>query len=91
MNAQIELDNLKCNGCATTIKKELKLMKGVSDVGVDHDTAVVTVVYAETVALSAIKDRLASLGYPEIDSLQGMSKIAANAKSYVSCAVGKLS
>ncbi len=91
MNAQIMVENLKCNGCATTIKKELAQMNGISSVVVDIETARIDVGFDETLPLTAIKQKLTSLGYPEANTVHGISKVAANAKSYVSCAVGKFS
>lgn len=86
----IEIDNLKCGGCAATILKGLKSIAGVSDVQVDHA--------ANTVHLSApaslrseIAEQLRRMGYPERGSLSGMSAGLANAKSYVSCAIGRVS
>lgn len=91
MNAQIIVENLKCNGCATTIKKDLAQMNGISSVVVDIETARIDVGFDETLPLAAIKQKLTSLGYPEVNTVRGISKVAANAKSYVSCAAGKFS
>jgi copper chaperone len=91
MNAEIVVENLKCNGCANTIRKELTGMEGVSSVEVDKDAALIRVSYVETLPLDTIKQKLSHLGYPEVDTLHGLNKMAANAKSYVSCAVGRLS
>jgi copper chaperone len=91
MNVQIVVENLKCNGCANTIRKELGAMSGISSVEVDKEASLITVEFNDAVALSSIKEKLTGLGYPEINSLHGISKVAANAKSFVSCAVGRLS
>jgi copper chaperone len=91
MNASIEVDNLKCSGCANTIKKELIMIDGVSSVIVDNETSVIDVSYASDDVLTKVKSRLTHLGYPETDTLHGVNKLAANAKSYVSCALGRLS
>ena len=91
MSTQIIVENLKCNGCATTIRKELARMEGVSSVTVDVETSSVQVELDDAVTLVKVKAKLLGLGYPEINAVHGISKIAAGAKSYVSCAVGKLS
>ena len=91
MNTKIEVENLKCSGCATTIKKELELIKGVTSIEVDNESALVDVTYLDNETLYKVKTRLASLGYPESNTLHGVNKLTANAKSYVSCAIGKLS
>ena len=91
MKTVIEVDNLKCNGCATTIKKELKLIEGVTSVDVDNEKGLVDVSYTNEDTLNQIKAKLLSLGYQETNTLHGVNKLAANAKSYVSCAIGRLS
>ena len=88
---KITVDNLKCNGCAHTIKKEISRMQGVSWVGVDIESRKVTIVHADLLMPDDIKQELAQLGYPEEGSLHGVGKLAANAKSFVSCAVGRFS
>jgi copper chaperone len=90
MNTQIEVENLKCIGCASTIIKALTQIKGVSLVEVDPETALVEVTYSEDASLSDIKATLTSLGYPEVDTVRGLNKLVTSAKSYVSCALGKL-
>ena len=37
MKSIIYIDNLKCGGCASTIKKELSQLNGVKDVKVNND------------------------------------------------------
>ncbi len=37
-----------------------------------------------------IADTLVRLGYPEVGSVEGLKAAAAKAKSFVSCAVGRL-
>ncbi|MDQ3141445.1 MAG: heavy-metal-associated domain-containing protein [Bacteroidota bacterium] len=90
MTTQIFVDNLKCGGCAGTITKQLKSFPEVSSVKVDIENDFVEVDYVNNFPLSNIKKRLASLGYPEKDTVKGFQKISANAKSYISCAIGKI-
>jgi copper chaperone len=91
MNTQILVENLKCNGCATTIRKELSQLEGVSSVQVNVEIGHVNVDHIELLSPEAIKRTLLHLGYPEVGSTHGIGKVAANAKSFVSCAVGRLS
>lgn len=91
MNAQIVVENLKCHGCANTIRKSISQMEGVSSVEVDVEEGRVEVSFEEPKSLDQIKARLLHLGYPEVDTLHGIDKVAANAKSFVSCAVGRMS
>ena len=87
---QIEIDNLKCGGCARSILKGLAEVPGVAEVEVDHDQHVVRFTGDESVR-AEVADKLRSMGYPEKGSLQGFEAGMANAKSFVSCAIGRLS
>ncbi|MCC6369483.1 MAG: heavy-metal-associated domain-containing protein [Bacteroidia bacterium] len=90
MKTQIYIDNLKCGGCASTITKELSALKGVNHVKVDNDADLVEVDTEENVDLLLIKTKLKSLGYPEKDTVHGFEKLTTGAKSYVSCAIGRI-
>jgi copper chaperone CopZ len=83
---EIKIANLKCVGCATTIKKELLQLEGIYEVSVNNDTDSVTVTYNEEVRES-ITNRLHELGYPEATEKNGL---LLKLKSYSSCIVGKI-
>jgi copper chaperone CopZ len=83
---EIKIANLKCNGCATTIKKELLKLDGVNEVKVDNDNDSVTITYKEKVR-SSIIDKLHYLGYPEATEKNGL---LLKLKSYSSCMIGKI-
>ncbi len=89
MEVHIVVENLKCSGCAATIKKELERIGGILSVVIDVEAARIDINYESRLPLAVIKQKLTSLGYPEANTLQGIGKMAASAKSYVSCAVGK--
>jgi copper chaperone len=91
MKTKIWTDNLKCGGCAASIKKGLKSLNGVSEVTVDIENESVEITHSDDLAIHLLKDKLASMGYPEKGTLEGLNKLAASAKSYVSCAIGKIS
>lgn len=91
MKVEVLIDNLKCEGCENSIKKGLKEFSQVSEVKIDREKEAVEVEFSEGLSLAEIKTKLASMGYPEKDTLSGFSKLAANAKSYVSCAIGRVS
>ncbi|MBK7665956.1 MAG: heavy-metal-associated domain-containing protein [Sphingobacteriaceae bacterium] len=92
METQIIVDNLKCGGCAATIKKELKKLTGIIDVKVIPEQSEVDVSYNDSANLNLVKERLNELGYPVNGTDQGgLEKITTNLKSYVSCAIGRLS
>ena len=83
---EIKIANLKCGGCATTIKKELLQLEGVDEVSVNNDTDSVIVTYNEEVRES-ITNRLHELGYPEATEHNGL---ILKLKSYSSCMIGKI-
>ncbi len=83
---EIKIANLKCGGCATTIKKELFELDGVKEVKVDNDNDSVTVTYKEGIR-EAITQRLHNLGYPEATEKNGL---LLKLKSYSSRMMGKI-
>ncbi len=82
----IIIANLKCSGCATTIKKELLEISGVKAVEVDNDKDLVTV-SSEGVERKVITEKLHSLGYPEATEENGL---LLQLKSFSSCMIGRI-
>ena len=82
----IVIDNLKCGGCANTVKKQLSAIEGVQSVSVDVETSTVVVEKEEDVRRDVLLERLEKWGYPEV----GTGNLVQKAKSYVSCAIGRL-
>ena len=87
---KIQVDNLKCGGCATTIRKGLLSIQGVEDVKVNVELDMVEVFHRAAIHVLDIKSKLKSMGYPEKGSTEGFEKFTENLKSYVSCAIGRL-
>jgi copper chaperone len=85
----IDIENLKCGGCANSIQKNLLQLAEVQSVEVDVERAQVQVDCTAT-ALDEVKSVLQSLGYPERGSVQGLESVSSKAKSFVSCAVGRI-
>lgn len=85
MTHQIEVENIKCGGCINSIRNALLKMEGVKNVTVDKDIEKITIESSGTKDLYLAA--LSILGYPE----KGKNTILKKAKSYVSCAVGKMS
>ena len=85
------VDNIKCGGCAKTITKALNEL-GFEDVVVDPESSFVEVNSPQDAAklLEAVS-KLKDLGYPLIDTEEGLKALALKAKSYLSCAIGKMS
>lgn len=91
MKTEIEVDNIKCNGCASSIKSGLKSFPGVTEVSVDIEKGKVEITHVENLMVVDLKNKLLIMGYPEKGSLKGLDKFAVNAKSYVSCVIGRIS
>jgi len=86
----IEIDNLKCGGCEKSILKGLSTLDGITGVTVDRERQSVHFT-GEASLRDQVADKLRSMGYPEKGSLKGLDAGLANAKSFVSCAIGRVS
>lgn len=84
----LEILNLKCGGCANTIKKGILSIDGVTDVSVDVEASKVTIDTKDNSVLTKVKNKLSMMGYPEVGD---SNTIVHKAKSFVSCATGKMS
>lgn len=87
MKANIIVQNLKCGGCASTITKGMSSIEGISNVTVEVESS--------TISFDSISDnletaytKLAQLGYPVVGDA---NSIGQKAKSFVSCAIGRVS
>ena len=87
MRTSKHIQNLKCEGCGNTIAKELEKISGITDVTVDPETKLVTFNSGSEEDIENVKVRLLQLGYPFTED---KNNLIIKAKSFVSCAVGKL-
>ena len=89
MSYTIAVENIKCNGCASSIRNKLAAQELVKSVEVDVEGGQVHIEgnpeWRDQVAAA-----LAGMGYPEVGSVEGMKAAAAKAKSFVSCAIGRI-
>ncbi len=88
METTIHIQNLKCGGCANTITKGISSMESIGNVLVNVEESTVTFSYSTEEQLEEVKNKLKSMGYPEDGEA---NTLGAKAKSYVSCAIGKMS
>jgi copper chaperone len=86
---QIEVENIKCGGCENSIVKGIRSVAQVSNLVVDVDKQLVSFT-GEASVKQAVVDKLRALGYPEKGSVSGLEAGLTNAKSYVSCAIGRI-
>jgi len=87
MKTLLSIQNLKCTGCASSIRSALKALDFVKSVDVDVDHNTVDVSYEQEANLPEIVETLRKLGYPQVGDTNPLST---KAKSYVSCAIGKM-
>lgn len=84
MEQIFEVENIKCGGCVNSIKTALLKLDNIDDVDINKETGSVKVFgIAEN---SIIIKKLNELGYPE----KGDNTTIKKAKSYVSCAIGRI-
>ena len=88
METTIQIQNLKCGGCANTITKNIVVLGGITNVTVNVEESTVTFNYETEAQLAEVKEKLKTLGYPEDGAT---NSLGSKAKSYVSCAIGKMS
>ena len=87
----IKIENLKCGGCGSTIKKTLKDIGGVENIAIDFDKSEISVAHTEGVNRQTLTIALKKIGYPETGTTTGLGALTATAKSYISCAIGRMS
>ena len=87
MKTSILVQNLKCGGCAKTITDKLSEIDNITDIVIDVDESKVSFNYLDQSDLEGVKNKLSTLGYPSIDD---NNSVLSKAKSFVSCASGKL-
>jgi|TARA_B110001469_G_scaffold113683_1_gene117201 copper chaperone len=87
MTTTLEIQNLKCGGCAHTIITKLNALEGIQNVSVDTETNTVSYENEFTNAVESATKLLSKLGYPVNGDANSIGK---KAKSFVSCAVGRM-
>ncbi len=85
---KIKVENLKCHGCANTIAKGLRKVEPDAKIFVDIENSFVEIEFdggGEKIA--GFQNKLKQMGYP---SSTDQNDAFLKAKSYVSCAIGRL-
>jgi copper chaperone len=82
----INVENIKCGGCAHSIKTGLLKIKGVSEVDIDIQNGIIHLQGDEQVERSEVVAKLYSMGYPEPGKGSGLT----TATSFVSCMIGRV-
>ncbi len=89
MKYTIEVENIKCGGCANTIKKKVSENHPIDEIEVEVESGAITIHSAKD-QQTAIEETLQSLGYPKKGSVEGLNNVKAKAVSFVSCAIGRM-
>ncbi len=89
MAYEISVENIKCGGCANTITTKLNKMDVIDSCDVDIEAGVISV-NGDPAHKSEVTALLLKLGYPEKGTAEGLKAAKAKAKSFVSCAVGRM-
>ena len=90
MEQTFEVFNVKCGGCASTIKTKLFKEFGEIDVNLDVLPRRITL-EIEDKDVEKLSKALRILGYPfASEEMSFMDSTSAKAKSFVSCAIGKM-
>jgi copper chaperone len=90
MSYEITVENIKCGGCANTITTKLNKMDSVNGCDIDIENGVITI-DGDDSSKEEVARLLLKIGYPESGTAEGLEAAKAKAKSFVSCAVGKMS
>ena len=90
MQQSFEVFNVKCSGCASTLKSRLSEEFGEIEVNLEVLPRKITL-DMENKDIDKLAKALRELGYPLADEEMGfMDSTTAKAKSFVSCAIGKI-
>ena len=82
--------NVKCGGCASTLKEKLFEKFGKVEVNLDVNPREITLDIAEE-KIDSLGESLKGLGYPFVTEKMGfVDGSSAKAKSFISCAIGKI-
>jgi len=90
MAYDISVENIKCGGCANTITTRLNALDVIDSCEVDVERGIISINGDES-SKEEVSQLLLKLGYPESGTAEGLKAATAKAKSFVSCAVGKMS
>lgn len=67
MSTIISVENLKCNGCASTIRKGLEQFDEIQNINIDIEKSSVEIEFVgDNKNIDIYKSKLHKLGYPEV-------------------------
>jgi copper chaperone CopZ len=86
---KILVENIKCGGCANTITTKLNAHFNTDSTEVNIEKGEILIALNDN-KIQELKEVLLKLGYPEQGSVEGLQAATTKAKSFISCATGKL-
>ncbi len=90
MQKTFQVMNVKCSGCATTLKEKLFKEFGEVEVDLNKEPREITLNVNEE-QMDELAKELKKLGYPlSSDKMGFVESTSTKAKSFVSCAIGKM-
>lgn len=90
MQKTLEVENVKCGGCAATLKKKLAPLFGEVEVDLEVHPRRITLEMEEE-QMDALRTALREIGYPlSSDELGFVQTASTKVKSFVSCATGRM-
>lgn len=90
MKQTFKVINVKCGGCANTLKEKLAEEFGKVDVDLSKEPREITLDIDDE-QIENLGKALKKLGYPFLSEEMGfVDSTSAKAKSFVSCAIGKI-
>ena len=85
-----QVQNVKCGGCAHTLKEKLRPLFGEVEVDLEKEPREITLDMEEN-QRELLSKTLKDMGYPLVGEKLGFVESgSAKAKSFVSCAIGKM-
>ena len=88
MKTILEIQNLKCGGCESMIRKKLRKLPFVCNLEINFDNNTVSFDGLPPEETARVVLKLSELGYPVLNKKNSLGK---KAKSYISCAIGRMS
>ena len=90
MKRTFQVQNVKCSGCANTLREKLAETFGEVEVNLEVEPREITLDIDEE-RIDELGSALKQLGYPFVGEEMGFVDTASTkAKSFVSCAIGKI-
>ena len=84
----IEIQNLKCSACSKTISNGLSKIEGIHDLNIQVEENEISFNSDSEKSTQVLISKLIKMGYPPVGEENTLTN---KAKSYVSCAIGKMS